>query len=342
LFVQGPVTYRPFLFFISKIGVMIFFEKLRSNFIEHILPEISMKSGISAIASVFFTFVLTTNLQATDVPANSLHLQDNLVSPDSNIDEPTFHQLLDKVYQVYQPIIAAHGAKLVIERRWDDPTVNAVAGRDGDVWKIRMYGGLARRPEVTPDGFQLVACHEIGHHLAGYPLKSGYWSASEGQADYFATQSCARELWRDDIEVNKAARNEVDPLGKSYCDQIWSTEAERDLCYRIVVAAISANRYRAKATEKPDPSIDTPNRSEVPDTIPSHPEVQCRLDTGLAGALCTVPFDRLYIPGLGSPPGQNRPIDEMDAGRFSCMRANSFDVGVRPRCWFRPLVSPES
>ena len=31
-----------------------------------------------------------------------------------------------------------------------------------------MYGGLARRAEVTEDGFAMVLCHELGHHVSLY------------------------------------------------------------------------------------------------------------------------------------------------------------------------------
>ena len=32
---------------------------------------------------------------------------------------------------------------------------------------IELNGGLARRPEVSSDGFTMVICHELGHFLAG-------------------------------------------------------------------------------------------------------------------------------------------------------------------------------
>jgi Zn-dependent protease with chaperone function len=53
-----------------------------------------------------------------------------------------------------------------------------------------MFGGLARDPLVTKDGFSAVICHEIGHHIAGAPRKGFSWASNEGQADYFATTKC--------------------------------------------------------------------------------------------------------------------------------------------------------
>ena len=72
-------------------------------------------------------------------------------------------------------------------------TVNANASQRGRTWIVNMYGGLARRPEITPDGFAMVLCHELGHHMGGFPFVSG-WAANEGQSDLFATLSCGRIL----------------------------------------------------------------------------------------------------------------------------------------------------
>ena len=57
---------------------------------------------------------------------------------------------------------------------------------------------------MTPDGFALVLCHELGHHLAGNPRVQA-WAANEGQSDYFSTQSCARELWSGETAENAKA-----------------------------------------------------------------------------------------------------------------------------------------
>ena len=48
-------------------------------------------------------------------------------------------------------------------------------------WVVAMFGGLARRPEVTKDAFQFVVCHEVGHHLAGWPFAYD-WASNEGQS----------------------------------------------------------------------------------------------------------------------------------------------------------------
>ena len=85
-----------------------------------------------------------------------------------------------------------------------------------------MFGGLARHKLVTPDGFALVACHEMGHHLGGAPRRGG-WASNEGQSDYYATTKCARRIWAEDnnaaimqdriskgLEISEKAQQECD------------------------------------------------------------------------------------------------------------------------------------
>ena len=68
------------------------------------------------------------------------------------------------------------GAKLVIQRLWNNDSVNAYAVPYGIYKQLTFFGGLARHPEMTSDTLRLVACHELGHHLAGRP----YWPERDG------------------------------------------------------------------------------------------------------------------------------------------------------------------
>ena len=94
------------------------------------------------------------------------------------ITEQEFNDAIDKVEAIYSPIISAKGKTLQVERKWDDGTVNAYAQQVGNTWKVSMFGGLARHETITSDGFTLVVCHEVGHHLGGLPKKKSWWSSS--------------------------------------------------------------------------------------------------------------------------------------------------------------------
>ena len=55
---------------------------------------------------------------------------------------------MDRVQSIYGPIVAAHGGRLVINRLWEDATVNASAEQVGGDWILNMYGGLARHASL--------------------------------------------------------------------------------------------------------------------------------------------------------------------------------------------------
>src|SRR5690606_1616432 len=133
------------------------------------------------------------------VPENDLYIAaDSKSMLNSNLDEEKFNAVIDKVLAVYEPLVEAEGGELKVERNWTDGTVNAYAHRRGGTWNVAMFGGLARHETITEDGFALVVCHEIGHHIGGAPKKGGWfstWATNEGQADYFATLKCLRKVF---------------------------------------------------------------------------------------------------------------------------------------------------
>lgn len=256
------------------------------------------------------------------MPENDLHLEDNFMQ-NSNVDKYQFDQILDNLDELYTPIFKSHGSSFVIERKWEDSTVNAYAWKSSKtISNIKMFGGLARRPEVTPDGFTVVACHEIGHHLAGFPKFSNRWASIEGNSDYYATQACLKELWKnDDFTETKRDNN----IANYYCDRAWQGERDRFLCYRSVKAGLSTATLLAALGREKAPRFETPDKSIVSKTKEEHPKAQCRLDTMLAGSLCNVEFDLYFIPLTRSESSDN-----------TCMRVDGFTMQARPRCWFKP------
>lgn len=271
-------------------------------------------------------------------PKNDLHLQDNLDSLDANIDEAAFNRIITQVGDIYAPIVASHGANLVFERKWTDSTVNAFANQEGDKWTVAMFGGLARRPETTPDGFALVVCHEVGHHLGGFPFYDEDWAGSEGQADYFATQACANLLWAQDKEVNATFRQTAPDVVKQRCDAVYADTDRQNLCYRSSMGGKSLANLLSRLGGAKEPKFETPDPKVVTTTVTSHPEGQCRLDTYFGGALCPVSFTDDAIPGRRHEGGQGSTAAEAVASRVSCTDASFFMEGKRPRCWFAPKL----
>ena len=287
---------------------------------------------------------------ASILPPNDLHLEDRIGRSDANIDEPLFRTLIERAVRHYQPLAEAHHAGLSADLDWEDPTVNAFAIHLGPVWIITMKGGLARRPEVTPDGFQLVVCHELGHLFAGYPFKpsvlGGFSAVSvEGESDYFATQSCARALWGRDQDENARHASTVDPFAATQCNRAWQQEADRNLCYRIADASQSLAGLLAALRNEPVPAFGLRDVGLIARTSALHPAAQCRLDTYLEGALCGQTRDEAVIPGKWLSGNFGPLLDrysERQARRQSCFSFGTFFEGARPRCWFAPVASATS
>ena len=252
------------------------------------------------------------------MPENELGIFDQ-VDVISHISQNDFEAVLTKVEAYYKPLIEkVHGKTLLVTRDWEDSTVNAYATQYGDTWEIHMYGGLARRPEITADAFMMVACHEMGHHLAGWPFTS--WAANEGQSDYFSTLSCARALMKD--APDQRAFAEIPTYPKKLCDEAWRKKADRLLCYRIALAGKSL----ADLLSGGKADFHTPSKKEVKRTTNSHPDGQCRLDTYLSGAICRASFDAQKIPQT-----------EEESSAVSCLESRN-EVGFRPRCWFKATL----
>lgn len=301
-----------------------------------------MLSSCRTLFSVlpFILFLKLSPLaEAMILPPNNLHIYDRTEAI-SNVSEEQFYQITDQIIEMWQPLAKQHGATIVVEKNWKDSTVNAYASQEkgGTVWRVAMFGGLARRPEVTPDGFALVVCHELGHHFAGYPFKGERWASSEGEADYFATQACARRVWGRAIQENYMHRYYVPPMVQKECDSQWGEPWQQDLCYRVSAAGYSLATLLARLGRNTDPRFETPDSRQVSRTDVNHPEGQCRLDTFYQGALCSRHFDHRIIPGKGHPEGQNSPAAERIAADTSCARWVGGEVGARPRCWFKPLL----
>lgn len=249
------------------------------------------------------------------LPENTLQIPVGFSA--AGLKENQFNLVLDRVQAVYGPIVEAKGGHLVIERHWDDPTVNAYASEDGKDWKIAMFGGLARHPTITENAFYLVACHELGHHLGGHPKISGNdWATNEGGADYYSTLKCLRRV------LPASAPWGVDPVAAKACNASFRDRASRNRCKASAMAGLAAATLFQQLSETGAVSFTTPDPSVVSAMDDSHPAAQCRLDTYFQGALCAKPVDQ--------------DVSNADANAGACTRKQGFSVGLRPRCWYKP------
>lgn len=256
------------------------------------------------------------------LPPNNLQIPISIFQV-GGINESQFNTVLDRVEKLYGPEIAATGNRLVVKRLWSNNTVNASAQRVGKDYIINMYGGLARHAATSEEGFALVACHEVGHHLAGAPKVSGWgnnWASNEGASDYFATLKCLRRYFIEYGTPERIEQSQIDDFARSQCESQWAHPLDLEVCLHNSLAGQSvANLFADLRKDQNPPRFNTPDPQKVSKTNDDHPATQCRLDTYFQGSLCLARI--------------NDPLSERDFRPGSCTEETD-QVGNRPRCWF--------
>ncbi|MFI5391194.1 MAG: hypothetical protein ACHQYQ_07525 [Bacteriovoracales bacterium] len=249
------------------------------------------------------------------------------VKSKTDLTHEEFDKLLDAVEAVYGPEVKSKGGSLVIERNWDDGTVNAYAYQEGNSWHIAMFGGLARHETITRDGMYLVACHELGHHIGGAPKKPEYdgtvgWASNEGQADYFGTLKCLKKVWEKENNVSILRNINVDQYATTVCKKQFKDAQDIAICERVAMAGKSvASLFNALRSRTTPLRFDTPDENYVRRTYHDHPEPQCRLDTYFSGAVCTKDPYTDFSDDIASDVG-------------GCSKKEGAKFGARPNCWF--------
>ncbi|NOT78581.1 MAG: hypothetical protein HOP07_06210 [Bacteriovoracaceae bacterium] len=243
----------------------------------------------------------------------------------NNMTKELFLDAITRVSSAYEPIVAQKDGKLIMNNRWDDNTVNASAQQSGKNWQVNMYGGLARHPLVTVDGFMMVVCHELGHHIGGAPRKGGFgssWASNEGQADYFAGLKCMRRVLENEDNISAIANMTIDADVVTQCSSVYKSESEIALCKRVSMAGKSLAMLLGDLGGNSNVKFNTPDVSKVAKTNDNHPQAQCRLDTYFQGSLC----DKAISDD----------VDNRDAIKGTCVKKDGYTVGVRPLCWYKP------
>jgi hypothetical protein len=287
-----------------------------------------MKKILNLLVFLSLIFSYSVFSCSQDAKEGILPKNDFYISVDakdtSSIGEERFNSIIEKIHEIYSPIFSEFGGVFQVVKKWNDGTVNAYAEREGENWKVVMYGGLARHQAITPDAFALVMCHEIGHHLGGFPRYSGYhWASNEGEADYFGALKCLRRIWQFENNAEVVRTLRIPKYLMESCQKNWLRIDDQNLCIRVGMAgdslarlfsAISPNHWVAK--------FHTPDPKKVNVTLNSHPATQCRLDTFFQAALCEKSFQEEI--------GQ---IEELSG---ACHKYTGQTIGFRPRCWFKP------
>lgn len=181
-------------------------------------------------------------------------------APAASLDRGEFDRVLARAQAEFASLAENWGETLHVGGVWRDDWVAADAKRWPPDFFVTIYGGIARQPETTEDSLALAVCHELGHGYGGEPYRDAYNRiALEGQADYWAAAVCLPRYF--------ARHPSAAPVTQ-----------------RILDAASRLTSMLARLRGVPLPSLGTPDPTVVEQTIRTHLEPQCRLDTLAAGA----------------------------------------------------------
>ena len=289
----------------------------------------SLLGVLAALAVVPATVAMACTSDGKDgiFPENNLYIPVSKFALYSASKEEFFNAV-NKMQKHYEPFFAAIGRKYKIIADWEDGTVNAYATQNGKTSEVYMFGGLARHPKVTEDGFMMVICHETGHHLGGAPRKGGSWASNEGEADYFATLKCAREIWGDEDNEAIVAKMEIPKIVTDTCQKAFDSAKDIAICQRASMAGKSLGDTLGDLGQTGDTDFSKPDPKVVTEMDDDHPEAQCRLDTYFAGAVCNKSKDT--------------PIDARDPTIGACSQEKGETLGIRPLCWYLPATKSPS
>ncbi len=248
----------------------------------------------------------------------------SLVVNQSGYTEKDFLELIGRVRKVYDPIFESRGYEVEYLLYWDVEEGNAMTSEAKDMKKayFMFSGGLLRAKYMNKDAFLYAACHEMGHHLGGFPKeKELAWCSTEGQADYFANLRCMKEILKGDPENAKARELKLPGNIRKKCEKIYSDEESINICLRSTKAAEDAFRF-LQAKERgadADPSLFNQILLPVNETIMRYPGHACRAETAYRGAIC----DR------------DGELSDTDETAGVCHKKNGDRNGMRPGCWFK-------
>jgi hypothetical protein len=214
------------------------------------------------------------------MPDNDLWKSDCLNCKSNVMTQELFQKIVDAGKVAYASNAAANNEILVINALWSNKTVNANCGRSSGKVTVTMYGGLARRPEITAEGFALVLGHELNHAYGGTPYYPSTNNLSaEGQSDFMATKDAYAKIAKLVPELNE------DIPVTDFIANICSNKDYKN-CIHSLYGGQSLGNLLAVLNKHPQPNYETPDMLQVEQTLSSYPATtQCRLDSYLAGTI---------------------------------------------------------
>lgn len=191
------------------------------------------------------------------------------VSWGAKLPKQRFHAIIGVFTSEFQSEAEVNGRELEFLTDYQDDWAQSFARR----WEkdqVIVYGGMAALKNGSEDSLALILCHELGHLYGGVPFMDEHNELSaEGQADYWSPR-CFEKILPKLSDKNPSLKSMV------HCE-------EDRACARALDAALVVSAFYADNRSLSHPQVETPDLSQSPVLIFTHPTPQCRLDTILSG-----------------------------------------------------------
>lgn len=240
-----------------------------------------------------------------------------------------FKNLRQIVENEYNPIfISELGSPLKIELDEDSPNyVGGIDFRNG-IYSIQLGSDFEKEEGITIDSYAAILCHEIGHALGGLPKKINSsngeisWSSTEAQSDYFSSTICLKKIFK--LLPSENSNLMIPENIRKDCELAFTksnSDDDKKICMRTAQAGYELMTYLFQLFSKyggPQKYNYKPELTQKELSNESsknlYPNLQCRLDTIVAGALCV-----------------EQKNDFQDG---FCEKAEGYTIGLRPSCWY--------
>lgn len=208
----------------------------------------------------------------------------------AHVDENNFHNLTKQIINLHVEEINNLYKNTTI---FIKPSYNIASSliqdsvlylKNDNKFIITITGALAKEKMINQAALGIIICHEIGHILGGHPKQTSHhqsWSSVEGQADYFSTNICMKNIhmifWQDNLFL-------FDQEIIKKCEYNYPILPDFIGCLRTASGIMSLQHYfNSKSLLNKPISLHNKDNNEVNKTLQKYPSNQCRIDTFWAG-----------------------------------------------------------
>lgn len=224
----------------------------------------------------------------------------------ASVDKFDYLKVINALNSIYAEKIADQGGhlKFVLSETPGAPNAYAAKKAEGS-WEITVISSFLSLSHQTVPTLGIILCHEVGHFLGGKPYVVGKqltaavraWAPKkmsvEGQADYFATSECIKNLAKKipDLFINNKGLLNIPSTQE--CHRSYTSEQEIKLCNDILTATHQTILVYQQILEQLNiPSIffsriENATSERTLDLVGEYPELDCRYETFIKGTLCS-------------------------------------------------------